>query len=228
MVDSELRMSSASFRTVRPVFGWVSLLVVALLGTGLSGCNIIKVLGYHLSPQTEPMPAEFDKLPGKTVLVYVWVPPEVMWDYPKIRLDLSAGICAHLKDNVKKIKLVDALRVESELEKRGRADRDPIELGKEFRADMVVHVSLFAFSIRDPGMAHFYRGRMSASVAVHDLTRTGGAPERFGLKDVSVVVPEKGPVGFANTTPDKVRQATYQEFIAEVGRKFHDWERPLE
>ncbi len=53
-------------------------------------------------------------------------------------------------------------------------------------------------------------------------------PERNVLQDVKVVVPEQGPVGVANATADQIRQQTYDAFTVEVGKKFHQWERPIQ
>ena len=60
---------------------------------------------------------------------------------------------------------------------------------------------------------------------VHDLTKTPA--ERVTLGDVRVSVPEKGPVGLSNIRPEQIRQMTYDAFAVQVGRKFHEWERPV-
>jgi hypothetical protein len=116
--------------------------------------------------------------------------------------------------------------VEAHLEKKGDMQADPVELGKHFDADMVVHVSVFQFSMRDPGFAQFYRGRISASVVVWDLATAGEPAERVPLRDVVVAVPPDSNLGYTNTPPEQIRQATYDAFAVEVGRKFHEWERP--
>src|SRR4029077_18294273 len=102
----------------------------------------------------------------------VWAPPEILWDYPKVRLDLAAYVGAYLDKNVKNITVTDPLHVEQYLEQGGSSgEADPVEVGKHFHADMFVHLSVYQFSMRDPGMAHFYRGRIASSVVVYDLTR---------------------------------------------------------
>jgi hypothetical protein len=184
--------------------------------------------GVHTAPHTEKVPAEFERMPGKDVVVYVWAPPDVMWDYPKIRLDLAANLSAYLRANVKKARIVDPLQVEAFLEQSRRAEREPLEIAKEFKADMVVHVSVFNFTTRDPGMPHFFRGRLSASVVAFDLTVPAEQDRRIPLKDVIVSVPEEGPLGYHNVTSEQIRQLTYDAFTVAVGRKFHVYERELE
>jgi hypothetical protein len=201
---------------------------VLLAGLCLTtGCNLITAIGVVTAPDTETIAPEFNRLPGQRVAVYLWAPPEVMWDYPKIRFDLAANISAYLQQNVEEIEMVEPLRVESHLEQVRSTGLDAAEVGRHFNADYVIHVSLINFSIRDPGLAHFYRGRMSASVQVIDLTDEEGPEQVVPLREVGVVVPESGPVGFHNATPEQVRVATHEAFAIEVGKKFHEHERPL-
>lgn len=206
---------------------WSSLFAAGLLldcaATG--GCNVIKAVGLQMAPTSEKVPPEFDRLAGKKVLVHIWAPAETRWDYPKVRLDVGAYVAAYLKKNVKGVDLVDAARVEDYLEKK-HDEVDPADLGREFKADMVVYLAIYQFSMRDVGMAHYYRGRIGSSVAVYDLSKPS-EPDRVPLRDVMVVVPAEGSVGYPNIRPDQIRQMTYDSFAVEVGKKFHEWERPI-
>ncbi len=204
---------------------WIPLVVMAACA-GSGGCSFIKTAMLMTSPQTEKVDAEFNRLEGHKALVYVWAPPEVLWDYPKVQLDLAAYVTAYLEKNVKKVTMIPAVRVESYLEKSGSLQVDPVELGKHFEVDMVVHVSVFQFSMRDPGYAQFYRGRIGASVVAWDLSKPGEPADRVPLRDVMVVVPPDSNLGYINTRPEQIRQATYETFAVEVGKKFHEWERP--
>jgi hypothetical protein len=117
--------------------------------------------------------------------------------------------------------------VEQYLEQGGSSgEADPVEVGKHFHADMVVHLSVYQFSMRDPGMAHFYRGRIASSVVVYDLTRANEPAERIPLRDVRVAYPEE-KAGYPNVRPDQIRQATYDAFSVEVGKKFHEYDHPI-
>ena len=193
-----------------------------------SGCDAMRQIALQTAPKTESVPAEFNRLSEKTVLVSVWVPPEVKWDYPHIRLDLASHVGAYLKENVKKTTLIDAYQVEGYLDKSTKAEVDPVEVGRHFKADMVVHLGVYQFSVRDPGYSQFYRGRIASSVEVYDLTTSDKVPPRYSMKEVKVAYPEDKAIGFSNTRADQVRQATYEAFATEVGRKFHTWDRPLD
>jgi len=200
---------------------------LGLMWVSCSGCSIIKAAAFFAHPENEKVNPEFNRLEGKQVLVYAWAPPEIMWDYPKLRLDLSAYLGTYLQQKVPKVRAVEAIRVEKHIEQQRTFDLDPAELGRHFKADMVIHLSVYQFSIRDPEMAHFYRGRLGASVHLYDMAKPD-EPERIILQDAKVVVPEAGPIGLENATADQIRQQTYDAFTVEVGKKFHEWERPIE
>ena len=204
----------------------VLLTTAALLAGGCA--DILKSAFLRTAPSTETVPAEFSRLPGKTVLVYVWVRPEIQWAYDKVRLDLANYLSEDLKRNVKGVAVVDYYQVESYLEKSTSSEIEPAALGRHFNADMVIHLSVYRLTLRDPGLSQFYRGRLGASVEVLDLTQRDQPPERIAMKDVEVTVPEEGPVGWTNVSPIEVRQRTYYAFTEQVGRKFHDYQRQID
>src|SRR5690348_6867096 len=108
------------------------ILGVLMILPSLTGCTPLKAIMLMSAPQNEKMDAEFNRLEGKKTLVYVWAPPDIMWDYPKIRLDIAAYVSANLDKNIKKITVIPAVRVESYLEKINALQVDPAELGKHF------------------------------------------------------------------------------------------------
>jgi hypothetical protein len=190
-----------------------------------SGCNALRVLAFETAPDKEKIDAEYADMAGKKVLVYVWTKPETLWDYPQLRLDLSAHLAAYLKENVEKVEVIPAPQVEAHLKSLSTMNPDPGALAKQFHANTVIHVSIYKFSMRDPGLSQFYRGRISASVVVLDYTAKDGTVKRVPLPDVSVVIPEEGPLGYYNVSADQVRDMTYREFTQVTGRKFHDYEQ---
>jgi len=189
------------------------------------GCPALRSLMVQTAPQTEKVDPEFADMPGHKVVVYVWARPEALWDYPQMRLDLTAHLSAYLKENVEDVKVIPAPQVEAYLKSLPTMNPDAAEVGRHFHANTVVHVSVYQFSMRDPGMSQFYRGRISASVVVLDLTAKDGTVKRIPLPDVIVAVPDEGPLGYYNTTAGQIRDATYREFTQATGRKFHQWER---
>jgi len=201
---------------------------VLLLLALAAGCNMMKALAYHTAPQTERMDAEYATLAGQKVVVYVWTRPETLWDYPQLRLDLAAHASAYLKQNVPKVEVIPAAQVEAHLKSLSTMNPDPAEIARHFNANHVIHLSVYKFSMRDPGLSQFYRGRISASVVVLDLTAKDGTVRRVPLEDVTTVIPEEGPLGYHNVSADQIRDMTYREFTQTTGRKFHSWEREVQ
>lgn len=213
---SSMSRTAATF--CRLVFG---LLLIA----AASGCNVMRSIAVQTAPQTEKIDAEYAELSGKKVLVYVWAKPETLWDYPQLRLDLAAHLSAYLKENVAGVEVIPAKQVEAHLKSLPTMNPDPAELARQFHANSVVHVSIYKFTMRDPGLSQFYRGRISASIIVLDLAAADDTVKRLPLPDVSVVIPEEGPLGYYNVSADQVRDMTYREFTQTTGRKFHNWEK---
>lgn len=213
-------------RDGRWIRGGLAALFAVSLGTGLAGCNLIKAATLLVAPTEEKVAPEYKDLPGKKVLIYVWAERDILWEYTKLRLDVSGWLAAYLEKHVKNVVVVDPVQVERYLEQQRVAEVDPVELGRHFQADAVIHLSLYQFSTRDPEMAHYYRGRAGASIHVYDLSRPG-EPVETKLSEAKVTVPENEPIGLHNTTAAAVRQATYEAFTAEVGKRFHEWSREV-
>lgn len=207
--------------------GFLFSAILAGMLAAAGGCGPTGALLAMTVPDTEKVAPEFSKLPGHTVLVHVYALPEIRWAYDKVCLDLAAYLSEYLQQNVKGVRVVDYVRVADYMEKNPESENDPVGVGRRFNADMVIQLSVHKLSVRDPGMAHFYRGRLAAAVAVYDLTAPDEPPERIPLEDVEVAVPEEGVVGFADATPAQVRQQTYIAFTTKVGRKFHEYQRPV-
>jgi hypothetical protein len=205
-----------------------AMLVLPMMLAASSGCELIRGAAAYSAPQTKKIAPEFNRLPDKQVLIHVWVPPEIKWDYPYVRLDVAACLGAYLKENVEDVTIIDPRRVELYLEKRGAGQVDPTDLGRRFHADTVIHLSVHHFSLRDPGMAQFYRGRLKSAVTVYELPTDSEATERFSLENVEVAYPDEDSLGFVDVQPAQVMRATYETFANKVGRKFHTWEKQLE
>ena len=198
----------------------------AVLLAGSSACNMLLPLIF-LTEHKEKVPAEFDRLAGKRVLVTVWAPQETLFDYPHVRLELGLHIAERIETHVKKVTLVDGRRVEDYVQRRLASAIDPQQMGRVFDADMVVYVELLEFQIRDPAAPDFLRATINASVTVYDMTTDEQNPRRYPLEDVEVRYPVDNPVLFTSTSAVKVRKAAYESFADQVAAKFYDHERDM-
>jgi hypothetical protein len=199
--------------------------VVAAALAASTGCNLLKPLAMMAPPPTERVPAEFDKLDGSKAIVLVWAEPDVLFDYPNVRLELGAYVADYLRTHVKDVQFLAARQVEDYVERQASMTQDPVAIGRHFHVDKVIHITLIEFSMRDREMAHFYRGRVRASVAVYDLKDKSGTPQRYALTDASVTYPENQPMGMDSSAAQVVRQKTYETFADTVGRKFYAYDR---
>jgi len=117
--------------------------------------------------------------------------------------------------------------VEDYVRKSLETSFDPRVVGEEFKADRVVYVELLNFQIRDPTAPDFLRGRIEASVTVHDLRADPDQPQRYELAPVTTVYPEDHAVLYDPSRAIEVRHGTYTMFSEMVARKFYEYERPM-
>jgi hypothetical protein len=191
----------------------------------LASCNLLTpfvVLGEH----TKKVSPEFDKLAGKRVAVLVWTEPATLFDYPHVRFELATYIgdklYAEMGQRDLGTQVVDPRDVEDYLQKNIDAQIDPYAVGRKFKADYVVYLEVLEFQIRDAQAPQFLRGRIQASVSVHDIHADREPQRRFELTPVQCVHPEDQPVLMSATNSPLIREATYRKFAEQVARKFYE------
>ncbi len=192
----------------------------------LGSCNLltpIAVMGVH----QKRIPPEFDKLAGTRVAVQVWTDPSTLFDYPYARLELASylgdKLHAEMGQRNQAVEVVDARDVEDFLQKNPDARINPLALGKRFKANYIIYVEVASFQIRDPAEPQFLRGRINASVSVHDVAADAREVRRYELTPVEAVYPEEQPVLINATNSPMIREATYRMFAEMVARKFYEY-----
>ena len=200
---------------------WIGLGALPILGA----CNLLTPLVFVGEPKRKVAP-EFDKLADSRVAVHVWTDAATLFDYPHARFELATYIGDKLAAEMAQRKLgtvvVDPRDVEDLLQKDIDAQIDPKAVGRALEADYVIYLEVIEFQIRDPDEPQFLRGRISASVSVHDLRADPDEPARYELTLVDCEYPEGVPVIFnANNSP-LIREALYREFAEQVARKFYE------
>ena len=172
---------------------WVVLGVIPVLAS----CNILAPLAVMGEHRKKVQP-EFDKLGGKRVAVLVWTDPATLFDYPFTRFELATYVGDKLHSEMAQRNLatevVDPRDVEDFLQKNLDARIDPHAVGRQFKADYVVYLEVVGFQIRDPNEPQFLRGRVNASVSVHDVHADPDSLRRFELTPVECVYPDDRPV----------------------------------
>lgn len=191
----------------------------------LTACNLLTPLVF-LGEHKKKVSAEFDKLAGGRVAIAVWTPPETLFDYPFARFELATYVAdklaADMETNRVAIDLVDTRDVEDFLQAHPGADVNPRMVGEHFRADYVVYLEVLEFQIRDPEHPQFLRGRIQASVTVHDIKADPDMARRYELAQVKTLYPSSAPVQMSPTNAMMIRQQTYRMFAEQVARKFYE------
>jgi len=192
----------------------------------LASCNLLTpfvVLGEH----TKKVSPEFDKLAGKRVAVLVWTEPATLFDYPHVRFELATYIGDKLHAEMGRrdigTQVVDPRDVEDYLQKNIDAQINPYAVGRKFNADYVVYLEVLEFQIRDAQAPQFLRGRIQASVSVHDIRSEREWQRRYELTPVQCIHPEDAPVLMSATNSPLIREATYRKFAEQVARKFYEY-----
>lgn len=201
---------------------------VLLLGLpAVAGCNWLVPFIFLGEEPMQDMPAEFNRLDGKRVLVLVWADSATLFDYPSVRFEISAYVGDRLVADMPKTTIVDRRKVEDHLQRSLLSSFDPVELGHKFKAEMVLYIELLEFQIRDPTAPDFLRGRIHATVMMYDMDSDPDDPEYYELEPVDVTHPENRPVLISHATETQIRQESYEAFAERVARKFHSYKEKL-
>ena len=151
---------------------WALLFSVPLAAS----CNLLTPLVF-IGDHKKQISAEFDKLPQKRVAILVWTEPATLFDYPHVRWELATYVADKLNAEMAQRQLgtevVDPREVEDFLQKNIDAQVDPYAVGRHFDADYVVFLEVLRMQIRNPEEPQFLRGRIEASVSVHDVRAEG-------------------------------------------------------
>ena len=144
------------------------LVASAVLAAGAAGCDqfawiLVNTVGLFV-PEDEHH-AEFD-LTGKSLLVLVDVDdPVVASEFPRIEAVLSGGIADTLKDHDACGPVVPVYSVQAARRmERGFAQWSVAQAGEYFNVDLVMHVQLFEFRIKDNPGANVLRGYAETAV----------------------------------------------------------------
>ena len=207
-------------------------MAVAALALATGGC---KFLAYALAPpRTETIKAQCDELNNTSVAIMVFVPPEVMSDYPYAQDQLTRVLAARFRNDsaaglLKNLRVLDPVAVRQFQERTINWNGMPrTEIAKELGVEYLLLVQIMEFSTReDADSFDLYRGRLTATAALYDAQR----PEsRASIWPVSgrhdsifaIVHPEAGPVGLVSGHNDSVvRDPMLLRFADLLSRKFY-------
>jgi uncharacterized protein YbjQ (UPF0145 family) len=193
---------------------WMALLVV-LLTLPAVGCRnaIATALWAFGAGEVQP---EYDGLKGKKVAVVCRPPSSMQFQDPRIARDLAAEVGRHIKDNCKKVTLVDDRKVENWCD--SNTWDEFVEVGKALGADVVVGIDLEQFSIHE-GQT-LYKGRANVTLVVQDCKEEEGK-RLFEKTMPQVVYPPNNCVPASDIQAAQFRRGYVKVLADHVGRHFY-------
>jgi len=206
---------------LRPLGRLIRWLLAASLAA-VCGCNLLAYPLYLTAPEpVRKVPAEFDKLPGKTVAVVVWAEPATLFQFPHIRLEVAAQVAYQLGRHIKDTHVVEPQQVADYQDRHPNwASLPPAELGKKFGADYVIFIELLKYTTRDPKSPALFRGRATASVAVYDANEPS---RRWTLTQAVAQYPAR-QTGLISGDDMSVHRRLLEQLGIQIARKFYDHE----
>lgn len=202
------------------------LLASALLG----GCNLLAFPLYVFAPPEKEVTIapEYAGLADSTVAVVVYADMDTMYEYPRVREDLSQVVAVMLRRNVENVTVIDPGRVVRYQDDTIDWESLPIQsVGRRLGADKVLYISLGEYSMREAGSISLARGRIRAHVSVYDCTLEPGVdPVQWRQRNVTVLFPEEGPAGIAGQNDRNLQIQTHVLFAEKVARYFYEHKLP--
>jgi hypothetical protein len=204
---------------VKSVAAGVAAAVTCLVSSGCGPASLLYLL--FLMPRPT-IPAAFDRLEDKTVVVVPYAGGGAQFEYAAIDSDLARRVVRQLRDNVDDIKLADPNQVAVWCD--SHADYDLATLGREFKADYVLLLEIDRFSLFEPNSVQLYRGQAKVHVQVADVKQDGDVVWETYLESA---FPGSRPVPATEMSREKFRQVYLERLSREVARNFFRY-RPEE
>lgn len=161
--------------TLRPFAAWTlrnRALVVAFASVfvgvvALTGCDPRQAM-YFLQPFEPKIPAKCPSLKGKRVVILTSAAAGLRTDYLNVDREIAKKLAPILKENIKKIDLVETSKVAQWSE--GKPNwTDPTEAANAFEADIVIALEIREFQVQDPSSPGLFQGRSNINIHVVEL-----------------------------------------------------------
>jgi hypothetical protein len=189
----------------RPLFTGISLVLVLLSLVPSTGClHLLLASGIYLWQGGNVVPAECDALVGKRVVVVCRPPASSDFSLAGASRQLNRAISMMLKQNVKKIEVVDPREVDNWLDESDTGDY--VDLGHAVKADIVVVVDMERFDLYKGRT--LYQGNADLSLLVHDMS--AGGELIWDRQLGQILFPHNAPIPAA----DKPQEQFQREFVA--------------
>jgi hypothetical protein len=189
----------------RPLLSATSLLLVLVTLVPSTGClHMLLASGIYLWQGGNVVPAECTALEEKRVVVVCRPPASSDFSLAGASRQLNRAISMLLKQNVKKIDIVDPREVDTWLDESDTGDY--VDLGRAVKADIVLVVDMERFDLYKGRT--LYQGNADVSLQVHDMSAGG---ELIWDRQIGqVLFPRNAPIPAADKSQDQFQR----EFVA--------------
>ncbi len=213
------------------IFRQISAIVALTMIVMISGCNLLAFPIYAFNAdKTKKVLPEYSGLQGKKICIWVWADESLMFDYPAIRLDIANHAKYFIQQHIQ-CDIIDPALVDKFRKSQYQADLlTPVEIGKHFKADVVLFIEVSDFSTHMPDTPELLQGRLSTHCVLYDCT--GNLPvtspqRKLWSGNIDVVYPENRPMSVAQTNVLAIRSITLKLFGEKLAKKFYEHREPI-
>ena len=196
------------------------LTALGLLTAASAGCTVLETAALLIKGTDTA--AEYEGLSGKRVaIVCKSVYMEELNNSGMARA-LSEALFERLKDNDKKIKLVEPQKVAALMDEQGL--EDPIEIARKLKAEKVLVIDIESFRVHE-GQT-LYQGRAGLRIHVYDVA---SKEEEWHKQPPQFLYPKIGPKPAQEISESEFRNRFVAVLAEHIGRYFYAHDRyPVE
>ncbi len=192
---------------------------IFVVGSGLifatSGCSTVLTVAYLFHP--EDVPAEYNELRGKHVVVVCKPIVELEFTDAGTARELADRIGANIRENVRGVKIISQQEVSRWLDENAWVDY--ATLGEAVDADIVVGIDLDHFSLHEGST--LYRGRTTVHMQVHDVNEDLIV---FDKRMEDFTFPADSAIPTADQSEQQFRGLFLRILSSRLSRCFHAYE----
>jgi hypothetical protein len=192
---------------------------IFVLGSGIlfatSGCSTVLTVAYLFHP--EDVPAEYNELRGKHVVVVCKPIVELQFTDAGTARELADRIGANIRENVRGVKIISQQEVSRWLDENAWVDY--ATLGEAVDADIVVGIDLDHFSLHEGST--LYRGRTTVHMQVHDVNEDLIV---FDKRMEDFTFPADSAIPTADQSEQQFRGLFLRILSSRLSRCFHAYE----
>lgn len=199
---------------------WMVCLTLGLVtGTTIvsqSGCRNLFTLAAYAIKGTN-VPPDYKGLKGHTVAVICRPLTDLEYSSSGVATDISARIAQQLRENGRKVKVIDERQVAEWVDEHGLQDIDFADLGKAVGADRVLAIDLEGFSLYQGQTV--YQGKADVTVRVIDVA---DGSELYVKTPTQTVYPQAGTSTQEYPTEGDFRKQFVSILCREIGCLFYE------